>query len=72
MFLKRCIPTIISANFVIDKALLDNDIIVPITVYFGLDGEECEKEEAVTFVAGSDDEGWFVDYLENFSEQRVN
>jgi hypothetical protein len=33
-------------------ALLDNDVVLPITNWIGADGEECEPVESVVCVAG--------------------
>lgn len=39
--------------------VMDDDEILPITVYLGRDGEPCEPLDATVVVAGRDGYGWF-------------
>lgn len=40
--------------------------VVPVTTFIGADGEECEPLDAVSFVAGSDEAGWFAGSFSNY------
>jgi hypothetical protein len=40
---------------------------LPITNFFGRDGEECEPDEAASAVAGDDDFGWITIDLSDFT-----
>ncbi len=41
-------------------AMLDCGCFVPITEWFGEDGEDCAPDDAIVCVAGDDDHGWFT------------
>lgn len=54
------VPDIEAINLVQRVALLDNGEVLVITRMFGGDGEDCEPEEAISFVAGPDSNGkWY-------------
>lgn len=40
------------------RVVLTDGTILPITDFFDEDGDDCEPEEAVTCVAGTDEFGW--------------
>lgn len=66
---RRNAPYIRAINKTARRALLSDGEIVPITFLSDLDGEQTDDLDlAVTFVAGSEACGWFVDYLEHFAE----
>jgi len=49
-----------------NTAIFDTGDRVPITNYY-CDGEPCEAEVAVSFVAGSEELGWYCDLVSNFT-----
>lgn len=62
MFINRCkrIAVLTDANS------------VPITHFFDKMGEDCEPDDAVSCVAGSEKYGWFIVDLENFCYMAVH
>lgn len=40
--------------------LIEGGVTLPITHWFDCDGEECEPDDAVSIVAGTDDYGWLT------------
>ena len=69
----RIEPYIEAINLAKKQAILSNGEYVPITTYVDIDGEETDDHEiAITFVCGSDLEGWFVDYLCHFAEMEMH
>lgn len=65
-------PTVQSVHRGNAQALLSNDVIVPVTNWFGADGEECEPITAVTCVCGADGVGWYAVDLRLFSLAKVH
>jgi len=50
------------------EAFRTDGAVIPITDLFDRDGDECEAEDAVTFVAGSGD-AWFSDEIANYGAE---
>lgn len=58
--------SIVACNFGQRVAVLADGARVPITDFFDADGDDCLLEEAVMFVCGSDETGWFATPMADF------
>lgn len=59
---------IVSVNRQTRIALSEDNIVYPIIAFYNDDHEQCEPEEAVTCVAGSDSIGWIALSLHDFTK----
>lgn len=53
-------------------AVLTDSSNVPVVHWFDIFGEECDPDDAVTCVAGSDEKGWYAVDLQNFDYATVH
>jgi hypothetical protein len=65
-------PDVIMIHRLTGTAVLTNNTTVPVTHWFGRDGESCDPMVAVSCVAGSEDAGWFSIDLEQFCYATVH
>lgn len=63
---------VMALNYKSRQALLSDNRLVPITHWYDPDGDECEIDEAVSCVCGSDETGWFSVLLNEFEFQRMH
>jgi hypothetical protein len=64
--------SVYAVNRLLNNALLTNNRIVPVTNWYGSNGEECDPYLAVTCVCGADETGWFAVDLQNFALAKVH
>ena len=62
----------IAWNRSLHMLLLSDDSLVPIVSWLDEDGEDCDPQEAVVFIAGKDGLGWFACVVEEFAKVSVN
>lgn len=60
MFPPKPVPTVEIVNHSERYVLFSDGVTSPITTYFDDEGEECEYDDAVVFVAGDDAHGWWT------------
>lgn len=65
-------PEVQSVHRVLRQALLTDGRIVPVTHWFGSDGNDCEPHKAVSCVCGTDETGWFALDLSKFAPAKVH
>jgi hypothetical protein len=63
---------VMAVHRLLRQALLSNEMTVPVTHWFGRDGNDCDPINAVTCVCGMDGVGWFSVDLENFCSATVH
>lgn len=51
-----------------DKVILDDGTELPVTNWFDDDGDECDPDDAITCIAGTDEDGWLTIDLRQFGE----
>lgn len=65
-------PEVHAVHRVLGQALLSDNTIVPVTNWFGPDGEDCDPFKAVSCVCGSEEAGWYAVNLSAFSMEKVH
>ena len=65
-------PEVLLVHKLLRKAYLSDDSSVPVTHWFGRDGNECDPMVAVSCVCGDDVIGWFAIDLEAFGPAQVH
>ena len=65
-------PQVHAVHFLMKQAILTDNRIIPVTNWFGSDGQECDPRMAVTCVAGCEDAGWYAIDLRQFGLATVH